>query len=412
MELSDIDLSDLEGFWTRPMSERAAAFATLRREDPIRFFAEADMEFLPTGPGYWAITRHADVMEASRNPELFCSGKGTNIPDLPPEFNEFFGSMISLDDPRHGRLRKLVSAGFTPRMLSKMEADVQTAATAVVDGIARQGGCDFVSEVAARLPLKIICDMMAIPESQYDFVFDQTNIILSQGDPEYIPDDANPLEAFLTAGANLAMLMTEVADSRRGVDGDDLTTALVNAEIDGDRLTSEEIQSFFVLLCAAGNETTRTAISWGLHYLTENPDQRHRWATDYEALAPTAVEEIVRLSSPVVHFRRTVTRDGARLGNHEFSEGDKIVLWYNSANRDESVFTDPDTFDISREPNNHVGFGGPGPHFCLGAHLARREITVLFRELLTRLPDIHATAPPDRLRSNFINGVKHLPCSW
>ncbi len=412
MELADIDLSDIEEFWTRPMAEREAAFATLRRDDPIRFFAEADTEFLPTGPGYWAITRHADVMEASRQADLFCSGKGTNIPDLPPEFNEFFGSMISLDDPRHARLRKLVSAGFTPRMLAKLEADVHTAATAVVDGIIDKGSCDFVPEVAARLPLKIICDMMAIPESQQDFVFDQTNIILSQGDPEYIPDGSDILGAFLTAGANLAALMTEVADSRRGSGGDDLTTALVNAEIDGDRLTAEEIQSFFVLLCAAGNETTRTAISWGLHYLTENPDQRRRWVDHYDALAPTAVEEIVRLSSPVVHFRRTVTRDGARLGNHEFSEGDKIVLWYNSANRDELVFDDPDGFDIGRDPNNHVGFGGPGPHFCLGAHLARREITVMFSELLTRLPDIHATAAPDRLRSNFINGVKHLPCAW
>ncbi len=412
MELADIDLSDVEGFWTRPMAEREAAFATLRRDDPIRFFAEAETELLPTGPGYWAITRHADVMEASRQADLFCSGKGTNIPDLPPEFNEFFGSMINLDDPRHARLRKLVSAGFTPRMLAKLEADVQTAATAVADDIIDKGSCDFVPEVAARLPLKIICDMMAIPESQHDFVFDQTNIILSQGDPEYIPEDANILEAFLTAGANLAMLMNEVADTRRGSTGDDLTTALVNAEIDGDRLTPEEIQSFFVLLCAAGNETTRTAISWGLHYFTENPDQRQRWVDDFDPLAPTAVEEIVRLSSPVVHFRRTVTRDGARLGDHEFSEGDKIVLWYNSANRDELVFDDPDGFDIGRDPNNHVGFGGPGPHFCLGAHLARREITVMFRELLTRLPGIHATAAPDRLRSNFINGVKHLPCAW
>ena len=196
------------------------------------------------------------------------------MPDLPPEFNEFFGSMISMDDPRHARLRKLVSAGFTPRMLAKVEDDVQQAAVGIVDRIAERGGCDFVTEVAAWLPLKIICDMMAIPESHYEFVFDQTNIILSQADPEFIPEDANPLEAFLQAGADLAQLMNDVAESRRGTDGDDLTTALVNAEIDGDRLSPEEIQSFFVLLCAAGNETTRNAISWGLHYLSTNPDQR------------------------------------------------------------------------------------------------------------------------------------------
>lgn len=412
MQLGDIDLSDVEGFWTLPMVEREAAFATLRREEPIRFFEERDLEVLPAGPGYWAVTRHADVIEASRRADLFCSGNGTNIPDLPPEFNEFFGSMISMDDPRHGRLRRIVSAGFTPRMMRRLEEHVEETAAAVIDSVAGLGECDFVTDIAARLPLVIICEMMGIDPDRYDEVFRLSNIILSQGDPEFFSEGDNPLEAFLAAGAGLAAIMNETAEARRGGDGEDLTTILVNAEVEGERLTADELASFFVLLCVAGNETTRNAITWGLEFLTANPDQRDLWLSDIDGIMPTAVDEIVRMSSPVIHFRRTVTTDGARLGDREFSAGDKVVLWYNSANRDEAVFEDPDRFDVRRHPNHHVGFGGPGPHFCMGSHLARREISVLYRQLLRRLPDIRATAPPDRLRTNFVNGVKRLPCAF
>jgi cytochrome P450 len=320
--------------------------------------------------------------------------------------------MISMDDPRHARLRKVVSAGFTPRMMRTLEDGVERTAAAIVDGVAARGECDFVTEVAARLPLAVICDMMGIAPDRYDEVFNHSNVVLSQGDPEYIPVDVNPLEALLGAGAGLAAIMHETAEDRRGGDGQDLTSLLVNAEVDGERLTSDELASFFVLLCVAGNETTRNAISWGLHYLTENPVQRDRWLADIDGVTPTAVEEIVRMASPVTHFRRTVTTDGVRLGGHEFKAGEKVVLWYNSANRDEAVFDDPDRFDVRRDPNPHVGFGGPGPHFCLGAHLARREVGVMFRHLLTRLPDIRSTAEPDRLRTNFVNGIKHLPCAW
>jgi cytochrome P450 len=289
---------------------------------------------------------------------------------------------------------------------------VERTAVAIVDGVAERGGCDFVTEVAARLPLAIICDMMGIAPDSYDEVFNHSNVVLSQGDPEYIAEGVDPLEALLGAGAGLAAIMHETAEDRRGGDGQDLTSLLVNAEVDGERLTSDELASFFVLLCVAGNETTRNAISWGLHYLTGNPDQRALWLADIDGVTPTAVEEIVRMASPVIHFRRTVTTDGVRLGDHEFTAGDKVVLWYNSANRDEAVFAEPDRFDVKRDPNPHVGFGGPGPHFCLGAHLARREVGVMFRHLLTRLPDIRSTAEPDRLRSNFVNGIKHLPCEW
>ena len=412
MDLAEIDLSNVDPFWSGPVADREAGFATLRRADPIRFFAEVETEFLPAGRGYWAITRHADVVEASRHPEWFCSGEGTNITDLPPEFREFFGSMISMDDPKHARLRKVVSAGFTPRMMRSLEEGVESTAAGIIDRVAATGSCDFVTEVAARLPLAIICDMMGIAPDRYDEVFHHSNVVLSQGDPEYIPPDADPLESLLGAGAGLAAIMHETSESRRGGDGQDLTSLLVNAEVDGERLSADELASFFVLLCVAGNETTRNAISWGLHYLTKNPDQRALWQADIDGVTPTAVEEIVRISSPVIHFRRTVTTDGVRLGDHEFSAGDKVVLWYNSANRDEEVFTDPDRFDVTRDPNPHVGFGGPGPHFCLGAHLARREIGVMFRQLLTRLPDIEATDEPDRLRTNFVNGIKHLPCAY
>ena len=413
MQLSEIDLSDIEGFWTEPMAVREAAFETLRREDPIRFFPEAETEYLPAGPGYYALTKHADIVAASRQADLFQSGAGTNIPDLPPEFNEFFGSMINMDDPRHARLRKLVSAGFTPRMLQRNMEDVDAAAKTIVHRLQEAGpGCDFVTACAAWLPVKIICDMMGIPESQHEFVFDMTNIILSQGDPEFVPEDQNPLEAFLGAGAALAGLIDEIAGQADGSDGDTLTHALVNAEIDGDKLTREEIQSFFVLLCAAGNETTRNSISWGLTYLTANPEQKALLQGDLATHMPGAVEEIVRHASPVIHFRRTVTQDGVRLGDTVFDEGDKVVLFYGSGNRDDAVFDNPYGFDITRDNTNHIGFGGPGPHFCLGAHLARRQINVLYTELLTQLPDIHAVGEPDRLRSSFINGVKHLECAW
>jgi methyl-branched lipid omega-hydroxylase len=418
LSVDEIDLTDM-AFWTRPDEEREGAFATLREERPIAFFNEPETVLFPTGPGYWSLARHADVLEVSKHPQLFCSGRGINIPDLPVEFMEFFSSMIAMDDPKHARLRRIVSAGFTPKMLNSMKADVEQAAAEVVDGIIEKGECDFVSEIAALLPLRIIVDLMGIPRSEELGIFHRSNVVIGFTDGEYVPDNPDGTlnemavtGALVTAGQELAQLVTELAEDRKRNPRNDLTTALVNAEVDGDSLTPQEIGSFFILLVVAGNETTRNAIAHGLHVLTEHPDQRQRLIDDYDALAPTAVEEIVRWASPVIHFRRTVTQDGVRVGDHTFNEGDKVVLWYNSANRDDAVINDPYTFDITRSPNEHVGFGGPGPHFCLGAHLARREITVMFRELFRRIPDIHATAPPDRLRSNFINGIKHLPAAF
>ncbi len=407
--IDDIDLSDVEEFWTRPLEQRHGAFDLLRQQRPFAFFDEVPFGPFPQGPGYHALTRFDHVVEASSNPTVFCSGEGSNITDLPEEFNEFFGSMINMDDPRHGRLRRIVAKGFTPKMLQSLEAGVRTTATRIVDDIIERGEIDFVTDVAAALPLQIICEMMGIPDSQYRFVFDRTNVILGAGDPEYVgaEDPENFIGALLTAGGELAALMKELAEARQADPTDDLTSMLVHGEVDGERLSFDELASFFVLLTVAGNETTRNAISWGLHELTERPDQRRAWQADFEALAPSAVDEIVRYASPVIHFRRTVTTDTV-LGGHELSAGDKVVLFYQAANRDPAVFDDPHTFDVTRRSDRHVGFGGPGPHFCLGAHLARREITVMYRELFGRLPDIVATSPPDRLRSNFINGIKHL----
>lgn len=409
--LDEIDLSSIE-FWQRPPEEREGAFLALREQDPIRFFREPEVPGLVTGPGYWAITRHADVLFVSRNPEIFSSARGgVNVIDQPPEFGEFFGSMIVMDDPRHARLRRIVSRGFTPQMLRQVEDSVETAATGIIDDVVELGSCDFVTDIAAALPLKIICDMMGIPRSDYRFVFDRTNVILGAGDPEYVPDPVSVIPALLSAGQDLSNLMQDLAKFRREKPTSDLTSALIHAEVDGERLTDSEVGSFFVLLVAAGNETTRNAISHGMKALSDHPDQKRLWMSDFDRWAPTAVEEIVRWASPVIHFRRTATRD-TEISGRKIREGDKVVMWYNSANRDSAVFDDPFAFRVDRSPNEHVGFGGPGPHFCMGAHLARREITVMFRHLFRRLPDLEITDEPARLLSFFIHGIKRMPCAF
>jgi methyl-branched lipid omega-hydroxylase len=352
------------------------------------------------------------VVEASRHADVFCSGRGaTNIVDLPADFNEYFGSMINMDDPRHARLRRIVSRAFSPRLIAKFEDDVRRAAVAIVDDLLVTGPCDFVPNVAARLPLKIICDMMGIPGEAYDMVLANSNIILSGSDPEFLSQDLDEaVVQILGAGQALADLVTGLAADRVRAPADDLVSALVTANIDGEQLTSAELASFFILLVVAGNETTRTALSHALMLFTEFGEQRTLLLADFENRIDGAVEEVVRYVSPVLFMRRTLTRDYTMNGQ-DYREGDKAVLYYYSANRDEAVFADPERFDITRSPNPHVGFGGAGPHFCLGAHLARRELTVMLRELLTRVPDITA-GEPDRLLSSFVNGIKRLPCQF
>jgi len=319
--------------------------------------------------------------------------------------------MINIDDPRHARLRRIVSRAFSPRLIAKFEDDVRRVAAEIVDDLLATGPCDFVPNVAARLPLKIICEMMGIPGDQYDMVLTNTNIILSGADPEYLSEDLDQaVRQLLGAGQALADLVTSLAAARAAAPSDDLVSALVTANIDGEQLTSAELASFFILLVVAGNETTRTALSHALMLFTEFPGQRALLLADLENRIEDAVEEVVRYSSPVVFMRRTLTQDYTMNGQ-DYRKDDKVVLYYNSANRDEAVYPDPERFDITRKPNPHVGFGAPGPHYCLGAHLARRELRVMLRELLTRVPDITA-GEPDRLLSSFINGIKHLPCQF
>jgi cytochrome P450 len=416
LAVDDIDLSDIE-FWARPWAEREGAFQTLRRERPIAHFDDPEIPealayLIPEGNGFYALTKHAHISEASRHPELFQSGKGaTSIIDLPEEMNEFFGSMINMDNPRHARLRRIVSAAFNPRMIKSIEDQIDIRANDVIDRVAGKGGCDFTVEVAARLPLEIICDMMGIPASDYDTVFNASNVILSNGDPEYVPEGSDPMVAFMTAAQQLNMLMLDLATFRKEHPTEDVTSALVNTNVDGEQLTDAEVASFFILLVVAGNETTRNAISHGLLALTQHPDQRALWLADPAAIAPTGIDEIVRWASPVIWMRRTVTEDTV-LGDQKMSAGDRVIMYYNSANRDDEVFEDPYTFDVRRTPNPHIGFGAAGPHFCLGAHLARQEIDVMFRRLFERLPDIEASGEPDRLLSPFINGIKHLECTF
>src|SRR5580704_5532851 len=388
-----IDLSLME-FWGQPLEARHADFAKLRALGKPAHFVVPEGPLSVPGDGYYAFVSHADVSAASRQPELFSSARGAT----------------SIDDPRHARLRRIVSRAFTPKMIKKFEEDVQRTAAGIVDELLVTGPCDFVQHVSARLPLKIICEMMGIGDEHYDMVLRNTNIILSGADPEFISENMDEaITQLLTAGKDLADLVTEIATDRAEHPQDDVITSLASANIDGEQLTPAELGSFFILLVVAGSETTRTAITHALNLLTEHPDQRELLLADIEGRLPGAVEEIVRYVSPVIWMRRSVTKD-CTLNGHDYREGDKVVLFYWAANRDESVFADPGRFDITRSPNPHVGFGAAGPHFCLGAHLARREIRVMLGELLMRVPQIRAAGEPDRLLSSFINGIKHLPC--
>ena len=407
--LDEIDLSSWN-FWAQDDDFRDGAFATLRREAPIAFHPELTQEGLVSGTGHWALTRHDDVHFVGRHPHLFSSSPSITIPDQNPELVEFFGSMIVLDDPRHLRLRNIVSRAFTPKVVARTEASVRERARRLVQAMIANhpdGTGEVVADLAGPLPLQVICDMIVIPEQDHQTVFHWTNVILGLGDPDLATDYAEVAKVSTAFGAYAIAL----ADDRRATPQDDLTTALVQAEVDGERLTSGEIASFFMLLAIAGNETTRNAISQGVLALTRYPDERKKWWANFDELTHSAVEEIVRWASPVIYMRRRVTED-TELSGTKLPAGDKVTMWYCSANRDEKTFAGPWTFDITRDPNPHVGFGGGGAHFCLGANLARREIAVAFAELHRRIPDIEATEEPARLLSYFIHGIKRLPVAW
>jgi cytochrome P450 len=408
IDLEHFDLGSLE-FWDHPAEERDRAFAILRRDAPVSHHHPPDnlleVEEIDER-GYWAVVRYEDIRYVSRNPEIFCSGQGTQFGDAPPEMLEASQSFLAMDAPRHTKLRGLVSSAFTPRQVKRIEDGIRERAGQIVDEAAPTGGGDFVALIAKRLPLWTISDMMGIPDADRERVVDAADTLVTAADPE-VAGDKSPLEALGTALWTLTEFATELAAHRERNPGDDLMTGLVQAEIDGDKLTHAEIGAFFVLLSVAGNDTTRHTTSHAMRALTVHPDQR-KLVLENPA---TAVEELVRWATPVLTFRRTATRD-VELHGQQIGEGEKVVLFYHSGNRDEDVFEDPWRFDVTRDPNHHVGFGGGGPHYCLGASLARTQLRSIFTELLTRLPDIEAGEPEMFKSASFIHGIKRMDCSF
>jgi cytochrome P450 len=401
------------GWWQEHAAERPDLYRRLREAgSPV--FVRTNRAEAETARGFWAVGTHRDVVDISRRPAEFCSGQGTQIFDQTPEMREYRGSIIDMDDPEHLRLRKIVSRGFTPRMLSELLGLVEETTTEILDEFPATGECDFVSAFATLLPLRIIDNMLGVPREHEQFILRATNVVLGASDPEYVPDQtASGIQAAIAeASEKLIDLLKSIAEDRIANPRNDVVSKLVTS--DEENLTPQELAKFFILLIGAGNETTRNALTHGLHILTRHAEHRDRLLAEYERLAPTAVEEILRFSSPVIHMRRTVTRDGVALesGTHTFNKGDKVVVWYPAANRDPAVFDDPEGFDIARTPNNHIAFGGPGPHICLGAHLARLELNVAFKMLFDRYPDIASVGEPVMLRSNFVNGIKHLTASY
>ena len=312
--------------------------------------------------------------------------------------------MLMMDPPDHTRYRKLVNRGFTPRMISMLEPHIRELTARIIDEVVKKDDLDFVVDVAAELPLEVIAELLGVPQEDRFKIFDWSNRMVGSEDPEYQVTD----EAVLEAQIEMFMYAHALGEDRRANPRDDIVSTLISADIDGDQLSEMDFNIFFLLLAVAGNETTRNAIAHGMNALLDHPEQYELLVSDPDRYLPGAVDEILRWASPVMYFRRNCTRD-YELRGQTIKAGDKISLWYISANRDEEVFDDPFTFDITRDPNPHIAFGGGGPHFCLGAQLARLEIRVLFEELVRRVPRVERLDAADRLRSNFIAGIKHLP---
>ncbi|WP_327000945.1 cytochrome P450 [Dactylosporangium sp. NBC_01737] len=400
-----IDLVD-PAFWRQPEPARHAAFARLRRLDAPVYFPEP-------GGGFFALVRHADVVTASRTPDVFVSRHGVTTPRPARWVRTVFGdSMVNLDDPRHQQLRSVVARAFTPRVVARIAADTQAAATRIVDdliaaGVGRDGTGDFVTAVASRLPFEVICTMMGIPDGYRHRLLRRIDSTTERAGVQRAGRRLRIPGRGIAALAQLHRVVARVGADRRRHPTDDLISALVTADVAGRPLSGRELGSFFSLLLVAGVETTRNTIAHALSLLSAHPEQRALLLADFDARAPGFVDEVVRYSSPIVQFRRTVARDHA-LNGFPLRTGDEVVMYYASANRDEAVFAEPDRFDIARTPNPHVGFGGGGPHFCLGASLARQELTVLFQELFTRLPQLRAVGAPDLVASNFDHRVARL----
>ncbi len=395
MALTAINLLDLDQFVE---GVPHTLFTEIRGADP---YWHDD----PAGPGFWNFTRYQDVVAINKDNLTFSSHRGTAL--LPEMHGDQLEQqrlmMLNMDPPMHTRYRLLVNKGFTPRMVGQLEDGIRERTAAIVAAAHERGEFDFITEVAAELPLQVIADLMGVPQEDRHKVFDWSNRMVGSEDPEYqsAPEEAQLASMELFAYCH-ALTEQKKADPRA-----DLMSVLTGVELDGERLTELEVDLFFMLLAVAGNETTRNLIGHGMLALLEHPDV-YRELTNDPTLLPLAVEEMLRFGSPVMHFRRTAAKN-TDVNGFPVAEGEKVVIWYVSANRDETVFADPLRFDIRRDPNPHVAFGGGGPHFCLGANLARLEIRVMFEEMLRRLPDLEQAGPAVRLRSNFINGIKHLP---
>jgi len=401
MGTTEIDLLDMDRF---QRLEHHEMFRRLRAEQPVSWHD------VPGGQGFWSFVKHADVVEINRDAERFSSERaGVTLQD--PEdvggFDMRGVMMLETDPPRHTRYRLLVNKGFTPRMIGVLEQYLRNRATLIVDNVIERGECDFVVDLASELPLQAIAEIMGVPQEDRKLIFEWSNAMVGADDPEFA---ASPDEA-MTASAQLYAYANELAKERRRDPRDDIVTKLINAEVEGEQLSELEFDMFMLLLAVAGNETTRNTTAWGMWALMQNPDQYAALCADPDARLGTAVEEVLRWASPVMYFRRTATSD-TEVGGQAISEGDKVVMWHISANRDEDVFDDPFRFDITRDPNDHVAFGGGGHHFCLGANLARAELGFIFEEILERIPDMHLTGEPSILRSNFIGGIKHMPVAF
>ena len=400
--IENIDLLDHDLFVTE---QHHGVFETLRESgNGVHWHDE------PDGPGFWSITRQAHLKEVNRLVDVFSSNRGgTQLEDRDgPEAEAMRENlMLEQDPPKHTRYRKLVNRGFTPRMIALLDGYLLNRTRMIVDDVCESGSCDFVTQIAAELPLQAIAEMVGVPLEDRSKIFDWSNRMVGSSDPEFglTEEDA------VGAAAELFMYSQALQKERRDRPADDIITTLLNADIDGDSLTETEFDMFFLLLAVAGNETTRNSMSHGMRAFSDHPDQWEKFVADPARYMDTAVDEIVRWATTVMHFRRTALSDYDLEGT-TIKAGDKVIMWHASANRDPRAFDDPWTFDIERSPNDHVGFGGGGPHFCLGANLARMEIKLMFTEIAERMPDIKVTGPARMLRSNFIGGIKELPVSF
>jgi len=377
-----------------------AEFDLLRRTAPVFWHDEED------DTGFWVVTRHEDIVEISRDHELWSMEKGGFMISTQTEEDLMMMrlSILNMDPPRHDRMRRLISAGFTPRQIRHLIDQISVHATEIVDSICHKGEIDLVEEVSTHLPLMMICEMLGIPEQDYGRMKLWSDQLVGWDDPEI----AVTKETQQMAAAEMFMYCNDLVAQRKTDPKDDILSTLVHADVDGDRLDEAELNLFFVTLVIAGNETTRNLISHGMLALLDHPDQMAKLQADVEALLPTTVDEMLRWGCSIQNFRRTATRD-TELHGQPIKEGDKVVTFYLAGNFDEAEYDAPYEFRVDRGDNHHLAFGGGGIHFCLGSHLAKAEIAAIVRELVTRLPDMELAGRPDRLQSDFINGLKRLP---